>query len=171
MIHFAKTPPSQGDVLAKKEICAVKQLKSLNDVAENWVAEHAKYTTRMLPGGMYVLGIFIVAAEDILLPFATKIKSILSQVNKQLSANPYLYGNTKNTEKLVLCYNSSTQSFTCKSYDTATAVIKPADFKFMPKAMKWHQLECKCELEQTFPIPQDKIDLPLRKHMTVSLVA
>lgn len=168
VIHFAKTPPSQGEVLATKDICATKQAKNLSEIADAWVAEHAKYTTRMLPGGMYILGIFVVSQEDVLAPVSPKIKSILLQINKQLSTNPYLYGNPNNTEKLILNYCIKTESFACKSYDVATATVKPADFRFMPKAVKWHQLECKCELDQTFPIPQDKIDLPLKKHMTVS---
>lgn len=168
MIHFAKTPPSQGEVLAKKEICAARLIKNLTDIADIWVAEHAKYTTRMLPGGMYVLGIFVVSQEDVLSPLNPKIKSILLQINKQLSSNPYLYGNAENSEKLVLNYCIKTESFLCKSYDASTSAAKPADFKFMPKAMKWHQLECKCELDQMFPITQDKVDLPLKKHMTVS---
>lgn len=122
----------------------------------------------MLPGGMYILGIFIVSQEDVLTPVSSKVKSILLQINKQLSANPYLYGSPDNAEKLVLNYSIRTESFACKCYDVSTGTVKPADFRFMPKALKWHQLECKCELDQTFPIPQGKIDLPLKKHMTVS---
>lgn len=167
MIHFAKTPPSQGEVLAKKDIIPARQVKTLADVADAWVAEHAKCTTRMLPGGMYVLGIFIVSQEDVLTPLAPKIKSILQHVTKQLGSNVYLNGNAMSSEKLVLNYCISMESFNCKSYDTNTSVAKPADFKFMPKATKWHQLECRCELDQTCPIPQSKIDWPLRKHMTV----
>lgn len=169
VIHFAKTPPSQGEVLAKKDIIPAKQVKALADIADAWVAEHAKCTTRMLPGGMYVLGIFIVSKEDVLTPLVPKVKSMLQQITKQLGSNLYLHGNALSNEKLVLNYCIKTESFTCKSYDTATSSVKPADFKFMPKATKWHQLECRCELDQTVPIAQSKIDWPLKKHMTVGL--
>lgn len=167
VIHFAKTPPSQGEVLAKKDIIPAKQVKTLADIADAWVAEHAKCTTRMLPGGMYVLGIFIISQEDVLTPLSAKIKSILLHITKQLGNNVYLNGNAMTSEKLVLNYCISAESFNCKSYDTTTSSVKPADFKFVPKATKWHQLECRCELDQTCPIPQSKIDWPLRKHMTV----
>lgn len=168
VIHFAKTPPSQ-EVLAKKDIIPTKLVKTLADIADAWVAEHAKCTTRMLPGGMYVLGIFIVSKEDVLTPLVPKIKSILHQITKQLGSNLYLYGNAMGSEKLVLNYCIGTESFACKSYDTTTSSVKPADFKFMPKATRWHQLECRCELDQTVPIAQSKIDWPLKKHMTVGL--
>lgn len=158
-------------MLAKKDIIPVKQVKTLADVADAWVAEHAKCTTRMLPGGMYVLGIFIVSKEDVLTPLITKVKSMLQQITKQLGTNLYLYGNAMSSEKLVLNYCTATETFTCKSYDTSTSSVKPVDFKFMPKATKWHQLECRCELDQTVPIPQNKIDWPLKKHMTVGLTA
>lgn len=119
-----------------------------------------------------MLGIFIISKEDNLTPLNPKAKSILQQITKQLASNSYLYGNAVvHTEKLILNYCTTSESFTCKSYDTSTSSVKTADFKFVPKATKWHQLECKCELDQTFPIPQTKIDWPLRKHMTVSYFA
>lgn len=64
----------------------------------------------MLPGGMWVLGIFIVGPEDI---FASnicidKLKVILSAIDKNLASNQYLYGN-HNQENLILHLNSVSQ--------------------------------------------------------------
>lgn len=132
-----------------------------------WVADHAKHATRMLPGGMYVLGLFVVSQEDILTPFSNKLKSILNQVHKQLSGNNYIHGNPTCSEKLILNYCSKTNVYSCKTYDVVSSSVKPAEIKFQSKPTKWKQFECKFELDQMYPISENSIDLSLKRHMNV----
>lgn len=120
----------------------------------------------MLPGGMYVLGIFVVSQEDILSPFQQKIKTMLGHIHRRLNTNEFLYGNPNISEKLVLNYCTTTQTYLCKSYDIETATVKQAEIKFQPKlSVKWLQVECKYELDQLFPIIEEKGNWPLRRHM------
>lgn len=121
----------------------------------------------MLPGGMYVLGIFVVSKEDLLNPFASKFRTILSTIQKTLAINPFIYGNPETPEKLVLNYCTATDSFNCKSYNVVTSAVKPAEIKFQPKVMKWLTLECKYDLDQTFPLFEGKIDWTLKRHLQV----
>ncbi|XP_022909942.2 protein odr-4 homolog [Onthophagus taurus] len=162
IIHFAKTPPCEED---SKSNIKLKEIKSINDVFDVWVADHAKHATRMLPGGMYVLGIFVVSNEDLLTPFSNKLKSILQQVHRQLSANSYMHGTSTKSEKLVLNYCTKTQSYSCKSYDVVNSSVKPAEIKFLSKPIGWRQFQCKYELDRIYSIPIDKSDLTLRRHM------
>src|SRR5699024_8732969 len=119
------------------------RLKSLNDVKEDWVADHARQATRMLPGGMQVLGIFIVSSDDNLNPFPSKIKGILNHVHKQLDSQKYLFGNPSSNERLVLNYCTSRQQFVCKSVEVGTGSVKPAEFKFLSSPIKWVEAHCK----------------------------
>lgn len=67
----------------------------------------------MLPGGMWVLGVFIVGPEDILdnTNNVQKLKSVLSTIHKTLSwNNKHLCGNNQD-EKLILSYNSVSQKY------------------------------------------------------------
>lgn len=67
----------------------------------------------MLPGGMWVLGIFIVGPEDTLdnTNNVQKLKSILSAIYKTLSwNNKHLCGNSQD-EKIILSFNSITQKY------------------------------------------------------------
>ncbi|XP_018318920.1 protein odr-4 homolog isoform X2 [Agrilus planipennis] len=165
IIHLARTPLGQCDTAAKKSITPVKPVKHINEVSESVVADHAKHATRMLPGGMFVLGIFVVSEEDIFSPVDSKLVAILNQISKQLSMNSFVYGNPSNCEKLVLNLCTTTQTYTCKSYESST--FKPAEIKFQPKiATKWLQLECKYELDQVFTILEKDIGWPLRRYMT-----
>lgn len=65
----------------------------------------------MLPGGMWVLGIFIAAPSDCLSDNTStqKLRSIVSAIHKNLSSNPYLYGNNPN-DALLLAFNSLTKT-------------------------------------------------------------
>lgn len=121
----------------------------------------------MLPGGMFVLGLFVVSAEDTLNPFSPKIKSILSKTHKCLEKQQYLYGTSDSNEKLVLNYCSKSQQFTSKSYDVITGSVKPAEFKFLNNAMKWIKLECTYLLDQIYPIAETDTDYSLKKHIGV----
>ncbi|GJQ70528.1 hypothetical protein Trydic_g22932 [Trypoxylus dichotomus] len=162
IIHFAKTPLCEDD----KQGTKAKPVKSINDYLDVWVADHAKHATRMLPGGVYVLGIFIVSQDDLLAPFSSRIKSILNKMHKQLAINNFLYGNPDNSEELVINLSSKTLAYGIKCFDTLTSNIKPAELKFQPKPTKWKQLECKYELNQNFPLPENDIDFSLKRHMT-----
>ncbi|KAK9739844.1 Odorant response abnormal 4-like [Popillia japonica] len=162
VIHFAKTPPCDED----KQSLKVKPVRSINDYLDVWVADHAKHATRMLPGGMYVLGIFVVSQDDLLAPFSPKIKSILNKIHKQLSINNFLHGNPDNSERIVVNLSSKTLTYAIKCYDPTTSIVRPAELKFQPKPTKWKQLECRYELNQVFPLPENDIDFSLKQHMT-----
>lgn len=165
IIHFAKTPPLQsGD--AKEG--AVFRIKSISDINEEWVADHARQATKMLPGAMHVLGLFIISPEDVLNPFSTKLKSILTYVYKQLNLNKYLFGNPEASEKLLINYRTSSQQYGCKSYDVGSGSVMPAEIKFLPNATKWVQVECSYQMDQVHHIKENESDWPLKKHMGVN---
>ena len=64
----------------------------------------------MLPGGMWVLGIFIAGPTDCLSDNSCvqKIRTVLSAVHRNLASNIYLYGNS-GQESLILSFNSKTK--------------------------------------------------------------
>ncbi|KAJ8973410.1 hypothetical protein NQ317_006476 [Molorchus minor] len=139
IIHFAKTPPFQSEELKNAGVPA-KDLKSISDINESWVADHARHATRMLQGGMYVLGIFVVSPEDVLSPFHPKVKSILSSVHRQLGQSKYLYGNTDN-EKIIVSYSTKLKN----------------------------NIECNFEIDRLHYLKSNEAEWPLQKHIKVIL--
>lgn len=168
VLHFAKTPQFHGQTQDRATSNA--NVTTINEISETWVAEHANHATRLLPGGIYILGIFVVSKDDLLNPLSPKIKTILNVVHKQLSNNKYLKGNPDNvSEKLILNYCTKTALYTCKSYDVHTTSVKPVIFKFGSQELpKWHEIECFYDLDQMITILENDKDLPLKKHMAVS---
>lgn len=65
----------------------------------------------MLPGGMWVLGVFIVGPGEVFAETTSlaKLNSILININKHLNNNRFFCGNTTSTEKLLLHLSTDTQ--------------------------------------------------------------
>lgn len=162
VIHLARTPEekstessSESSYVSDKTDVA----KNLLSVSEAWVADHAKHVTRMLPGGMFVQGIFVTSDEDIFDDpnQFSKVKAILHHIFKVLSTNQFMYGNCPYlNERLVLHMSTNTKVLTCKSVEVGAAikstVIKPVEWKFLPKQQQWQRLDCYYEFDEVYPV-------------------
>ena len=64
----------------------------------------------MLPGGMWVLGVFIAGPGDSLSDNNSVqiMRSVIAEIHRNLGSNQYLYGNSE-YENLVLSFNNLTQ--------------------------------------------------------------
>lgn len=85
------------------------KLRSVKEIKESSIADHAKNVTKMLPGGMWILGAFICSPTNIFLDSSmdSKTKSILSHLKKQLSSEPLLNGFGPSNEMLLLHFNTT----------------------------------------------------------------
>ncbi|CAL1676002.1 unnamed protein product [Lasius platythorax] len=178
IVHLAKTPPPLTKNVVEETLISSATLeeqdtvntyiKSVKDIPISWVADHAKHVTKMLPGGMWVLGIFLVGPEDILdnTNNVQKLKSVLNAIYKTLSwNNKHLCGNNQD-EKIILSFNSITQKYICKSTDvTKDNILKPADWKFQERATKWHQLEALIDFDRLYLIAADKNPETFKKQL------
>ncbi|XP_057671776.1 protein odr-4 homolog [Diorhabda carinulata] len=163
VIHFAKTPPCQSEEdkkLGKPPI----ELGSLTDVNGNWLADHARQATRMLSGGLHVLGLFVISPDDCLNPLNQKIKSLLQIVHNDLNNNKYIFGSPK-SEKLIIHLSSKTQKYYGKTYDVHNHNVSPIDIKTQKK--KWIQVQCDLKLNKLRYLLKDECDWPLEKHIKV----
>ncbi|XP_032686392.1 protein odr-4 homolog [Odontomachus brunneus] len=184
IVHLAKTPPPLDKNIVEETLISYATtaeqdatetyIKYVKDIPMSWVADHAKHVTRMLPGGMWVLGVFITGPEDTLdiTSNIQKLKSVLSAIHKALSCNnKHLYGNNQD-EKLILAFNSVTQKYTCKSIDvTKDGILKPADWKFQEKATKWHQLEALVDFDRLYFTDADKNPETLKRQLQAILTS
>ncbi|XP_033331696.1 protein odr-4 homolog isoform X1 [Megalopta genalis] len=177
IVHLAKTPLPVGKNVVEETLITSKPnaqqkdvescIKSVKDINESWVADHAKHVTRMLPGGMQVLGAFIVGPDDTINDNMNiqKLRSILMAIHKNLAQNKYLCGNN-NEEQLILNLNSVSQNYTCKSVEiNKSGTVKPAEWKFQGKATKWHQLESVIDFDRLFLIDANKDPETLKKQL------
>lgn len=144
------------------------QIKSLSEINELWIAEHAKQAARMLPGGMHILGLFIISDDEIITPFPIKLKTIFGHLHKSLST-AYLYGNPEHNEKIIVNYCARSSKFICKSFDVITSNVKPVEYKVIDVPIKWNVLQCKYSLDELYHLAEDNYDVDLKRHINVIL--
>lgn len=177
VIHLARTPlPSEKTVTDGSDLnenaskLQRRSVDKLTDIQEMWLADHAKQVTRMLPGGMWVLGVFVVGPGDIFAETTSlaKLNSILINITKHLNNNRFFCGNTTNTNKLLLHLSTDTQRHVCKSFDVSnlTSSLQPVDWKFQGNH-KWYELECQYDFDLLIPyqITEAIANLSLKKHL------
>ncbi|XP_075970610.1 protein odr-4 homolog [Anticarsia gemmatalis] len=172
VIHLARTPEEKLSDSSETSYTSDKteSMRTLLQVSEAWVADHAKHVTRMLPGGMFVQGIFITSDEDIFEDpnCFSKVKSILNHIYKTQNVNEYMYGNCPSTnERLVLHMSTSTKVLNCKSIEVGpgnkSTVIKPVDWKFLPKQQQWQRLDCYYEFDDVYPVIVKKSGISVKQ--------
>ena len=64
IIHITRTPPSSGD--------GENVPKKFVELSDTWIGDHARHVTRMLPGGMYVLGYLLCHKKTYLMDILQK---------------------------------------------------------------------------------------------------
>ncbi|XP_053602314.1 protein odr-4 homolog [Plodia interpunctella] len=168
IIHLARTPEekaSETSVGSESTLVA----ETLLSISEAWVADHAKHVTRMLPGGMFVQGIFVTSDQDIFEDpnYFSKVKLILNHTYKVLSVNPLMYGNCPYmNERLVLHMSTRTKVLTCKSVEVGGAkntVINPVEWKFLAKPQSWQRLDCYYEFDEMYPVIVKKSGISVKQ--------
>ncbi|ENN73037.1 hypothetical protein HUJ04_005659 [Dendroctonus ponderosae] len=164
VVHLARTPTSDSN----DDQTPPNHIASIVEVNQAWVVDHARQTLRMLSGGMYVLGVFVVGDEEIFNPFHPKIKSILTGINKTLQADKYLFGGDF-SEKLVLSFAPKSQRWAARAYDVASANVQPVDWKFLPKATKFIVFECTYQIQHVYHLKTGEADGPLKSHVKAIL--
>ncbi|KAI8428903.1 hypothetical protein MSG28_007536 [Choristoneura fumiferana] len=172
VIHLARTPEEKSpETVSDNSFSSDKTetVKNLSGVSEAWVADHAKHVTRMLPGGMFVQGIFVTTDEDVFEDpnCFSKLRAILNYTYKLLNTNPYMFGNCLEiSERLILHMSTSTKVLTCKSVEVGpvkSTVLKPVDWKFLPKAQQWQRLDCYFEFDDVYPVIVKKSGISVKQ--------
>uniref|UniRef100_A0A8W7P349 Odorant response protein ODR-4 n=1 Tax=Anopheles coluzzii TaxID=1518534 RepID=A0A8W7P349_ANOCL len=124
-------------------------------------AQHALDATRMLPGGMYVMGIFVIHPKNVFQEptLLSSIKFILMSMKATFDANPLLMGTCEELEKgekLVLHYSSGSKAHVCKTVSLAAEnpTVLPCDWKFVERLTTWHKLNVYFETDEVYPLKQ-----------------
>lgn len=100
------------------------------------------------------------------------MKAVLNHTYKALDANQHMYGNCPyTTERLVLHMSTNTQVLTCKSVEVGagskSTVIKPVDWKFVPKTHQWQRLDCYYEFDDIYPVVVKKNGISVKQQFQV----
>lgn len=136
------------------------------------VSRHAKQVIRMLPGGLQILGLYVIEKTENLFTqkYEPSLKSLYVHLNKGLSRNPF-YGTdfgTEKNEKLIFHFNPQSKKFNCKIMtDGSTLSSKAVETSFA--SIDWEKLECEYDTSAALHLAQKDVGLPLKKNLNVLL--
>lgn len=153
IIHLNKIKDAEG---------IDQETRGLLDFDNQQVSQHALIETRALPGGFYVLGVFVINPKSVFEDqhLMNKVKTMLVDMRHTFNSNSLLHGNCDERdggEKLVLSYSSGSNVFACKSVALKSEQLstKPCDFKFQAQATSWYALSTFFETNDVYALKGD----------------
>uniref|UniRef100_A0A8C5WFG8 Protein odr-4 homolog n=1 Tax=Leptobrachium leishanense TaxID=445787 RepID=A0A8C5WFG8_9ANUR len=147
VILAVQTPQKDSHGEPKKKPVVSK----LDEIDEEWVSLHASQVSRMLPGGLLVLGVFLVTSPDL----SKDSQNIVFTVEKSSMKNRlWAYDDSDVTERVAVHICSATRKITCRTFDVKDpkSTAKPADWKYQSSALSFLTVECNVCVDLTIPI-------------------
>ncbi|KAJ8321279.1 hypothetical protein KUTeg_001137 [Tegillarca granosa] len=125
--------------------------ESLVDADEKWAATHAKQVTRMLPGGLDVIGIFAVAPPTMMQSSQNTLRKVMFAIHKSLSKGQMVTQDNQISDRILLQICSSTR----KSIDVGDpkSTFRPADWKTQSSPENWIKLTSEVAVNIHIAIP------------------
>lgn len=163
VILAARTPPRQDPPQH------VSLPAALDIVDEEWVAAHACQVSRMLPGGLLVLGVFVITTLEMGSEFPSALRRLLFAVGKSMTEKRlWSFTEDESSERVMLHICSPTKKISCRTYDILDpkSSAKPADWKYQSRlSASWLSLECTLDVNLHIPLSSTSIAHPLERNI------
>ncbi|XP_032240881.2 protein odr-4 homolog [Nematostella vectensis] len=152
IVHLVRTPEQTNEEQNEE-----KRLKSIDDVDDNWAIEHAHQVSRMLTGGLEVLGVFVFGPPDMLTKAQGKLRQLVYMIYKKTSikVDAFFHAQEAISSRVILQICSQTKKMTCKTLDASDpkATVQPAELKYQAFTSKWTTLRTQIFIDTKFLIP------------------
>ncbi|XP_030902615.1 protein odr-4 homolog isoform X2 [Melopsittacus undulatus] len=139
VIQAVRTPLKEE----QKEDTKPSKLASID---EEWITTHASQVSRMLPGGLLVLGVFIITSPELSKDSQNALRKLIFSVEKSLTKRRlWKPAEEEVSERAALQICSATKKVVCRTYDVQDpkSSAKPADWKYQSAlSASWLALDC-----------------------------
>ncbi|NWR75470.1 ODR4 protein, partial [Centropus unirufus] len=149
VIRAVRTPPKEE----QKEDAPSPKLASID---EEWITTHASQVSRMLPGGLLVLGVFIIVTPELAKESQNALRKLVFAVEKALTRRRLwkpVEEEVSDRAALQIC--SATKKVVCRTYDVQDpkSSAKPADWKYQSAlSASWPALDCTVNVNIHIPL-------------------
>uniref|UniRef100_A0A3B3VZR4 Protein odr-4 homolog n=1 Tax=Poecilia latipinna TaxID=48699 RepID=A0A3B3VZR4_9TELE len=130
-------------------------------VDKEWVSEHARQVSRMLPGGLSVLGVFIISESDAKDTLTTLRQLVFSVENLISSERLWTPADDDVTDCVTLHVNPKTRKTVCRTFDVKDpkSVAKPADWKYQSGVCSsWATVSSSCLFQEELKVWAQQIE-------------
>ncbi|NWT42731.1 ODR4 protein, partial [Chroicocephalus maculipennis] len=149
VIRAVRTPPKEE----QKEESIPSKLASVD---EEWITTHASQVSRMLPGGLVVLGVFIIATPELSKDSPNALRKLIFSVEKSLTKRRlWKPAEEEVSDRAALQICSATKKVVCRTYDVQDprSSAKPADWKYQSAlSASWLALDCTVNVNIHIPL-------------------
>lgn len=150
---------AQKDFIVMASRTPLKEGSAGDSFDRDWVTEHARQVSRMLSGGLSVLGVFIISetdAKDTL----TALRQLVFSV-ENLTSSERLWSPSEDdvTDCVTLHINPKTRKTVCRTFDVKDpkSIAKPADWKYQSGVCSsWITVSCCLNVNIYFSLPTGK---------------
>ncbi|XP_025918768.1 protein odr-4 homolog isoform X2 [Apteryx rowi] len=150
VIRAVRTPPKEE----QNEINI--NPSKLSSIDEEWVTAHASQVSRMLPGGLLVLGVFIIAAPELAKDSQNALRKLIFSVEKSVTKRRlWKPAEEEVSDRAALQVCSATKKIVCRTYDVQDpkSSAKPADWKYQSALSAcWLTLDCTVNVNIHIPL-------------------
>ncbi|XP_062437764.1 protein odr-4 homolog isoform X2 [Rhea pennata] len=150
VIRAVRTPPNEE----QNEINL--NPSKLASIDEEWVTAHASQVSRMLPGGLLVLGVFIIAAPELAKDSQNALRKLIFSVEKSVTKRRlWKPAEEEVLDRAALQVCSATKKIVCRTYDVQDpkCTAKPADWKYQSALSAcWLTLDCTVNVNIHIPL-------------------
>jgi len=175
VIHIARSPEFvDEEVESSKSPSNLKKRSSAEDFDDRTVLDHVRQGIRALPGGITVLGLFVVSGFDIFQNqlLMNKIRKVLTSIDNVIGKSPITLRHQLTCERMVLHICNKSFKYTCKTVDIASPVAspKPAEWKFVSAAgSPWIELYCTLNVEFSLGLSDSESSASLRQQLETGI--
>ncbi|NXU89866.1 ODR4 protein, partial [Xiphorhynchus elegans] len=150
VVRAVRTPPRDQH---KEENISPPKLAALD---EEWVTTHASQVSRMLPGGLVVLGVFMIATPELSKDGQSTLRKLIFSVEKSLTKRRlWKPAEEEVSDRAALQICSATKKVVCRTYDVQDpkSSAKPADWKYQSAlSASWLALGCTVNVNIHIPL-------------------
>ncbi|XP_059947114.1 protein odr-4 homolog isoform X1 [Mesoplodon densirostris] len=169
VILATRTPPKE-----EKDESSKHSKAKLDNLDEEWATEHANQVSRMLPGGLLVLGVFIITTLEMGNEFQNTLHRLVFAVEKSMNKKRlWNFTDEEVSERVTLHFCSSTKKIFCRTYDihNPKSSAKPADWKYQNGlSASWLSLECTVYINIHVPLSTTSVSYTLEKNTKNGLI-
>uniref|UniRef100_A0A8C2VNB5 Protein odr-4 homolog n=1 Tax=Chinchilla lanigera TaxID=34839 RepID=A0A8C2VNB5_CHILA len=163
VILATRTPPKEEQYENPKH-----PKTKLDNLDEEWATEHAHQVSRMLPGGLSVLGVFIITTLELANDFQNALRRLIYAIEKSMNRKRlWNFTEEEVSERVVLHICSSTKKTFCRTYDVRDpkGSGRPADWKYQSRlSTSWLSLECTVHIDIHIPLSTTSVSYTLEKN-------
>ncbi|KAK3560916.1 hypothetical protein QTP86_022908 [Hemibagrus guttatus] len=162
VVLAVRTPHRESEGATESQ----RKPSSLESIDVEWVAEHARQVSRMLPGGVSVLGLFLVAPPEVSKEAQNTLKKLVFAVDKSISKSK-LWDPSEDdvTERITLHICSKTRKAVCKTFDVKDpkCSAKPADWRYQSGiSSSWPLITCNVQVDLQIPVTSENVDKSIK---------